>query len=401
MRLNSVNRDTLRRSGARGLLLLGAVWCLTLGFSSCESIFDDQSDCRSGIALSFVYEYHMEPGANAFPANVDCVDVLVFDARTGDFVKHFVEASDLLRDPAYAMEIPLEEGDYHLVVWGGLACDDAAFEFTPRFPDPETSDAVAGRAPEHRKEHIRVSLPYQQVDSLDRLVSARQLHDIEAHTGGLFYGTLDVSITERAYDYKRYTVEMMKDTNNIQVILQELSQPDAMNVDDYLFWIEDDNFVLNGFNLKPEAAPAADADPRKPVYMPYAAETVLAGWVDAGNREGVQVEEDPDREVKVAMAEFSTSRLLFDHIESARLKVASKRDLDSDGNYKTIIDIPLIRYLAMTRGYGQRWIKSDQEYLDRQSNWSMMFFLQRNAWVKTLIVVNWWTVRVNEIELGQ
>ena len=29
-----------------------------------------------------------------------------------------------------------------------------------------------------------------------------------------------------------------------------------------------------------------------------------------------------------------------------------------------------------------------------------MFFLQQNVWVKTTVSVNWWTVRINEVELG-
>ncbi len=41
----------------------------------------------------------------------------------------------------------------------------------------------------------------------------------------------------------------------------------------------------------------------------------------------------------------------------------------------------------------------DQEYLDRQSRWNMLFFLDRDhLWLKTNIVVNDWRVRINDID---
>lgn len=387
MRLNSVKR-IMKRKGACRLPLLGVVFCLAMGFVSCESIYDDQSGCRTGIALNFVYEYHMERGANAFPANVDCVDVLVFDTK-GNFIKHFVETSEVLRDPAYAMEIPLDEGDYHLVVWGGMACDNAAFELTPEFPEAETAGALGSRAGAPRQEDIRVVRPLTDGISKDRL------HDIEDRTGGLFYGTLDVSVKGRAYEFKRYTVELMKDTNNIQIVLQELSVPDKCDVADYDFKIVDDNFVLDGFN-NPVHIAAADF---QPIYKPYELYNRTAGYVETG-REGELVEEDEERPVQVACAEFSTSRLFVQHMSTARLVVTSTKFKDSSGRPREIINIPLLPYLSMIRGFGDNWIKSDQEFLDRQSRWTLMFFLERNVWVQTKIVVNWWTVRVNDIDLG-
>ena len=39
-----------------------------------------------------------------------------------------------------------------------------------------------------------------------------------------------------------------------------------------------------------------------------------------------------------------------------------------------------------------------QEFLDRESEWSMIFFLSSNlAWIKTYININDWTVRINDI----
>ena len=40
-----------------------------------------------------------------------------------------------------------------------------------------------------------------------------------------------------------------------------------------------------------------------------------------------------------------------------------------------------------------------QEFLDRESEWSMLFFLDADhVWLKTEIKINDWVVRVNEIQ---
>ena len=119
MNLKSVKLNDMLRERAKRLSLLG-VLCLALGLSSCDSIYDDDPNCLQGIALRFVYDYHMEPGANAFAANVDCINVFVFD-EDGNYVTQFKETSDALRNDSYRMNIPLENGKYQLMAYGGMA----------------------------------------------------------------------------------------------------------------------------------------------------------------------------------------------------------------------------------------------------------------------------------------
>ena len=356
--------------------------CLALAFGACEPIFDANPDCRLGIALRFVYDYHMEPGANAFASNVDCVSVLVFDTD-GNYLTQFTETGTVLQDENYRMELPLEPGDYRLVVYGGLACADASFTIAPDW-------AASTRG---RQDELLVTLPLDE-----RGVSDKQLHDIEQRTGGLFYGTLEVGLREEdlAREFREETVYLMKDTNNIQVILQELSDPYQVDFEDYHFYIVDDNFVLDGKNAVVHTA----TEEFQPYYLPYASENRIMGYVDPGNRNGQQVEEDAERPVQVACAEFATSRLVIEHLPTAELLITSSTEKDAQGNDKEIIRIPLLSYLTAIRGFGDSWIKSDQEFLDRQSRWTLMFFLQQNVWVKTTVSVNWWTVRINEVELG-
>lgn len=381
MNLKSVKLNDMLRERAKRLSLLG-VLCLALGLSSCESIYDDDPNCLRGIALRFIYDYHMEPGANAFAANVDCINVFVFD-ENGNYVTQFKETSNALRNDSYRMEIPLENGKYQLMVYGGTACEHSRFSLTPNWTT----------SPDAKKDDITVTLPRNEQGESDV-----QLHNIDERTGGLFYGTLEVELNEDDYNstYREETVYLMNDVNDIQIILQELESPYQVDHADYDFQIVDDNFVLDCNN---KAVHVATAD-YKPVYKPYIAENRLIGAVKNSTSIGAQLEEDEGRPVQVACAEFSTSRLLIEHLSTARLQITSSKDSDRNGNPQMIVDIPLIEYLTLVRGWGDSWIKDDQEFLDRQSRWTLMFFLQHGNWISTRISVNAWIVRVNNFDLG-
>ena len=380
MNLKCIIFDAVRKLPA-SLPTLGAL-SLSMCMMSCESIYDNQDNCDYGISLGFVYDYHMEPGANAFPENVDCVDVLVFDTDHNLLARYY-ETSEELRDENYTMDLPLNPGNYHIVVYGGLACENPAFDFTP-----DWNEATSRAA---HKNDILVSVPLDENG-----VSNNKLHDIDSRTGGLFYGTLDLQVSNEdrgIASFRKEIVHMMKNTNNIQIILQELTNPYQVNYDDYNYYITDNNFVLDGYNN-----PVSDTSraANQPKYHPYSGENRIMGLVT--NTSGA-VEEDESTPVQVGCVEFSTSRLMTMNTNEARLVITSKNKTDVYGNEKEIINIPLITYLTAIRGYGDNWIKSDQEFLDRQSRWNMMFFLQKDVWISTRIAVNNWIVRVYDIEM--
>lgn len=372
--------NSLKRTSA-AVWPLGAL-ALSLCLTSCEPIFDSRDECKTGVALAFNYDYHMERGANAFPTNVDCVDVLVFD-NAGNYIDKFTETSAALQDRDYRMEIPLPEGQYHFVIYGGLACENPAFEIAP-----EMHPAARSGAP--TKDDIVVTVPTDENG-----VSKKILHDTDNRSGGLFYGTHNITITadDLSNQYREETADVMKNTNNITIMLQELSTPDQVDYRNYGFYIVDSNFRLDGYNN-----PILSTLDEGKVYQPYHSENRTTGYVSDKQPEGPEIPDDA-RPVQVALVEFSTNRLFEQHYKSARLLVTNKNELDEAGNEKTIINVPLIEYLLLSRGRGDGWIKTDQEYLDRQSRWSLMFFLQRNVWVNTSISVNSWIVRLNVIEL--
>ena len=98
--------------------------------TSCGVIYDDLEPCNGGAKMRFVYDYNLE-SANAFPAQVDCLTLHIYDAD-GNFIRTVTEESSVLADEDWRMEINLDPGKYHAVAYGGIACDKASFAHASR-----------------------------------------------------------------------------------------------------------------------------------------------------------------------------------------------------------------------------------------------------------------------------
>lgn len=323
---------------ARTILPIAALLC---ALSSC--INDDLEPCPKGVNLRFVYNYNMEY-ANAFPAKVDCLTLYIYD-ENGNYVATRTETSDALKDENYRMQIDLAEGSYHFVAYGGLACE--AHSFTPN------AEPAAGST----LQALQIAMQHNGE------TSDAKLHD-------LFYGNLDVTVEGDMY--ADHTVYMMKNTNNVQIILQQLNnQP--LDSDDFDFRITDDNTLFASDNSLISNGTIT--------YLPWSQGERIVG--ESGGEES---------EVTVAYAELSTSRLMT--ANHPRLLITARED------GREIVNIPLNDYLLL--------LKSDlyadmpaQEFLDRESEWSLIFFLDdNNLWLQTVIVINDWVVRLNNIPLS-
>lgn len=314
--------------------------------SACESIYDDLDPCPHGVRLRFVYDYNME-FANAFPQSVHCLTLLIYDDKD-DHVDTRIVTGTELQDENYRMTLDLEEGNYHFVAYGGLACDESSFSLlqTP----------AAGS----RRTDLRATMDGDCLTVPER----RNLHD-------MFWGELTLATSDL---YTEGTVKMMKNTNGIRIVLQNVDGR-PVNIGDFDFEITDDNTL---FNYDNSLLPNGDV-----TYVPWSTGQAQTGVSIIGPN---QVEPQP---VEVAYAELSTSRLMTGN--SPHLIV--KRHEDGD----TVIDIPLNEYLLMMRSdrYNEM---GDQEFLDRESRWTLYFFMQGGIWLDAQIVVNDWVVRINNGE---
>ena len=63
-----------------------------------------------------------------------------------------------------------------------------------------------------------------------------------------------------------------------------------------------------------------------------------------------------------------------------------------------VLSIPLVKYLLLTEAEGHEM--TNQEYLDRQDEYNMTFFLDESMkWINTSIIINDWVVRFNELDM--
>lgn len=318
-----------------------------IGLSSCDSvIYDDLDPCIRGLELRFVYDYNMLY-ANAFPSQVDCLTLLVYDSAE-NFVGSFTETAPALADENYRMKIDLPAGDYHLLAYGGLQCDASSFHFI---------DIPAAGS---KLSQVGVVMDAAAVGA----DPGKDLHP-------LFYGKLDVTVPDDDSNlYTVATVPMMKDTHNVRVLLQHIS---GEPVD-----CRDFNFAITGadnsrFNASNDIVPLDNPF----TLFPWTVGNVKAGETEAAGAP------------QLAFAEFSTSRLA--PANGMRLVISTKNEK------ATVLSIPLVDYLLLLKS-DHFASMSAQEYLDREDYWSVIFFLDdNNNWIRTHIVVNNWIVRINNI----
>ena len=324
--------------------IIGATLCvasMNFAFSSCEKIYEDLDPCAHGVSLRFIYDYNME-FANAFPKKVDCLTLYIYDEE-GNHVGTRVVTGPELRDEGFRMTLDLEPGNYRFVAYGGMACGKSSFSMV--------------RTPESgcKYSDVRAKMDVDCLTNPDR----KKLHDM--YWGQLTLATADL--------YQEGVVEMMKNTNNIRIVLQQMNG-EPVDDKDFDFEITDDNTLF-----------ACDND-----LIPNGVETYTP-WARGQASTGVM---EGSKEVIEAYAEFSTSRLMLKN--SPKLVIRRK-----DGG--EVVNIPLNNYLLLFRSEFHKDMDK-QEFLDRRSEWSMLFFLDEDhTWLKTKIKINDWTVRINDAEI--
>ena len=92
------------------------------------------------------------------------------------------------------------------------------------------------------------------------------------------------------------------------------------------------------------------------------------------------------------MAEFTVSRLMT--TTNPILSIYNVEDND-----RCVLSIPLKDYALLVKGNYNRQM-DDQEYLDRQDEYNLTFFLDEfGNWATSMIIINSWSVVLNQSEI--
>ena len=118
-------------------------------------------------------------------------------------------------------------------------------------------------------------------------------------------------------------------------------------------------------------------------YMPW---SVSTGTADVAPDYGTSSVTRADQ-VSVAVAEFTINRMI-----DGQSPILTIYNLEEG---KPVLSIPVADYALLVKGNYNRDM-SNQEYLDRQDEYNMTFFLDEDGnWLSASIIVNSWRVVLN------
>lgn len=358
--------DFTRQIKLHVLTLLTAV--VSAGFlTSCiEPMFDSEGDCDVTHIIRFRYDRNLK-WADAFPSEVKSVNLYAFDSK-GRFVKQYTGAGDELSQPGYSIVLDLPADSYRFVAWCGLQNAGAAEEsFTVGEPVPGVTTI----------DELCCSLNTRSTASSARY-SDSQLHF-------LYHGYLE-TVLEDNHDGREYvhTIELTKDTNHIRIILQELSSDEDMKPADYSFHIEAANGRMEYNN-----------DVEVTDVVTYGTWSLMSDEVGIGK---IDVENGTVKFVKGVIADLSLSRLMADQRRDVMLTIVN----ESSEEKSVIARVPLIQYALLSKeyyesAYGHKM--TDQEFLDREDEYVMTFFLSGDRWLDSYIDIHQWRVVLHDYNL--
>lgn len=321
-------------------------------FVSCDNnvIFDEEGDCSVHYRIRFKYDKNMK-FADAFANEVTSVALYVFD-KSGVLVYEDAESGETLAGDGYALDIDIKPGEYELLAWCGVGEGES-------FTLPQTQVGST------TKEDLKCRM---------NRVSANGNGLVDKDLAPLFHGSQKVTFTD-APGVHYETISLTKNTNVVRVILQQLSGEDV-NPDLFSFEIQDYNGYMDYDNslLQDELI----------VYKPWSLQTGNADInADIYNDEETRAPSS----VGVAVAEMTTGRLV-----DGNRPILVVRNLEKDD---VVLSVPLIDYALLVKGNYNRTM-SNQDYLDRQDEYNMTFFLdEAGRWISSSIIVNSWRVVLN------
>lgn len=339
-----------RKAGIRlGLLCTFALLTAT----SC--IKEDRDGCtteepipveESSVTLQFRYTYNVT-GGDAFGREADRVQVWIFD-ENGIFLSQRQEEGAHI-DNGFTMDMSeLQPGSYTFVAW---AQETDSKEDLANFTFPSLTEGASTLTDLHARLN-------------------REENICRTELNGLLCGTTEAEVTGGE---DIFTVDMMKCTNKLRIVLMPYRAGQHLYAEDYHFVIDGHNGWLDYKGDTYQEDPLA--------YEPYLQE--LSEASDDEVEEG---------EINHAViAELNTSRMMYD--QNPRLRI-----LNNDTG-ETLLDLNLTWFLSLQAIGEHRSEWSDQEYLDRQDEFAMTFFVDGDTFLMNRIIVNDWVLSLENVDL--
>lgn len=336
---------TQTKLGKWGLML--ATLFVALSTSACKEgfIYEGEGDCGTYYNISFKYDYNMK-FADAFSKEVKSLALYVFDANDKLVKSVVVNDEAALAADEFVVPLELEAGRYDLLAWAGLM-NEESFDLLADVREGETT-----------KQQMQVKLKSE---------GAKVTTDLKP----LYYGAMPLNVTSEPGTYNQ-TMSLVKDTNVVRVMLQQMS--DGLVAEKFRFEITADNGLLDWNN-----------DVVADQMLTYEAWSVATGVAEVAPDYGTNATRA--NAVSVVVAEFTLNRMIAG--SSPILTIWNVEE------QQKVLSIPVADYALLVKGHYNKDM-ADQEYLDRQDEYAMTFFLDEDgSWLSSSIIVNSWRVVFN------
>ena len=354
--------------------------------SSC--IKEDMDDCPpaiSKVALQFDYTYNVKQ-ADAFAAEVKNINVYAFD-ENGKFFDSYIESREKF-ETGHTMEITgLKDGKYTFVclardrqVMSRAEDDEMEFSFASLTPGVSTIDDLTVRMGKDNSEEIKNDKEFAALYTAKTQVDFQRLNQ-KGNEGTVVTSTLS----------------LMKCTKTYRIVLLPYENDQA-------------DFKPENFDVRIEGSAAwldhkgEKVKNEKITYLPYNMER-------RANYDGAHTEVNEEPVDQALIYDLSSSRMFErqndrravrdgdkNNYDDKRIIITDLRDKD---NPIELFNHSLPWFLALCgEKVNQNW--DDQEYLDREDHYVLMFYVsdKRDYNMITKVNVNGWNVNIKDTELG-
>lgn len=354
--------------------------------SSC--IKEDMDDCPpaiSKVALQFDYTYNVKQ-ADAFAAEVKNINVYAFD-ENGKFFDSYIESREKF-ETGHTMEITgLKDGKYTFVclardrqVMSRAEDDEMEFSFASLTPGVSTIDDLTERMGKDNGEEIKNDKEFAA------LYTAKTQVDFQRLNQNGNEGTVVTS-----------TLSLMKCTKTYRIVLLPYENDQAdfkpenfdVRIEGSAAWLDH-----NGEKVKNEGI----------TYLPYNMER-------RANYDGAHTEVNEEPVDQALIYDLSSSRMFERQSDRRAVRDGDKNnyddkriiitDLRDKDNPIELFNHSLPWFLALCgEKVNPNW--DDQEYLDREDHYVLMFYVsdKRDYNMITKVNVNGWNVNIKDTELG-
>ncbi|MGL5683919.1 MAG: FimB/Mfa2 family fimbrial subunit [Marinifilaceae bacterium] len=321
-----------------------------LALNACDSILGmPKEDCEIKNLVKFRYDMNLK-FANAFANEIHAVTLYAFN-KDSIFLFKIEDEGEQLKKDDYTLELPVSMDSLLLITW----CEGEGHHDTDNYCScicPELTPGIS------------------TISDLLWKLNCEYINDIPTMNKQLtpmFHGS---SMNNKSKSNTTTTISLTKNTNNLKIVLQQQSE-NPLDIDKFNFSIDMVNCAL-GYDNR-----LLNVDTIR--FTPWKKTSTTAEI------------NDNNTTVNVAIADFSLGRLVVG--QSPRLILRNPEN-------KIILSIPIIDYALLVKG-NYNVEMSDQEYLDRQDEYNMTFFIDKdNEWIASSIIINGWTVVLNESEIN-